>query len=55
MDREGILKIIDGGKVNNEAVLGVFYEQVGHESQQSSSQGAGKLPSGNKALTLKLK
>lgn len=55
MDREGILKIIDGGKVNNEAVLGVFYEQVGHVSQQTDSQGAGKLPSGNKALTLKLK
>ena len=45
----------DGTKVNGKAVIGAFYEQVGDAPQQTSAQGSGKLPSGNKAVTLKLK
>lgn len=53
MDREAINE--DGAKVNTQTVIGIFYEQVGDAAAQTSADGAGKLPSGNKALTLKLK
>ena len=53
MDREAINE--DGAKVNTQTVIGLFYEQVGDAAAQTSADGAGKLPSGNKALTLKLK
>ena len=53
MDRSAINE--DGAKVNGKAVIGAFYEQVGETAAQTSAQGSGKLPSGNKAVTLKLK
>ena len=56
MDRSAINE--DGTKVNNQAVIGIFYENVGDGSEelhQTDPIGAGKLPSGKTALTLKLK
>jgi hypothetical protein len=57
MDRSAINE--DGTKVNGQAVIGAFYENVGDgvetELHQTDPTGAGKLPSGNTALTLKLK
>lgn len=56
MDRSAINE--DGSKVNGQAVIGIFYENVGDGSEelhQTDATGAGKLPSGKTALTLKLK
>jgi len=56
MDRSAINE--DGTKVSGKAVIGAFYENVGDGSEelhQTDATGAGKLPSGKTALTLKLK
>lgn len=53
MDREAINE--DGTKVNGSVVIGAFYENVDQEAHQTNIDGSGKLPSSNKALTLKLK
>lgn len=57
MDRSAINE--DGTKVNGQAVIGAFYENVGDgvetELHQTDATGAGKLPSGKTPLTLKLK
>ena len=53
MDRTAINE--DGSKVNGTAVIGAFYENISQAAHQTESRGSGKLPSGNKALSLKLK
>ena len=56
MDRSAINE--DGTKVNGQAVIGAFYENVGDGSEelhQTDATGAGKLPSGKTAIVLKLK
>lgn len=53
MDRSAINE--DGSKVNGTAVIGAFYENISQTFHQTESRGSGKLPSGDKALQLKLK
>jgi len=53
MDRSAINE--DNSKVNGKAVIGAFYENISQDAHQIEQMGSGKLPSGNKALTLKLK
>ena len=57
MDRGTINE--DGTKVNGKAIIGAFYENVGDgvetDLHQTDATGSGKLPSGNTAITLKLK
>ena len=53
MDRGTILESND--KINNQAVIGVFYEQRGDAPQQTHAVGSAKIPSGDTAITLKLK
>ena len=53
MDREAILE--SGAKVSGQAVIGAFYENISHVAHQTESRGAGKLPSGDKPVTIKLK
>ncbi|MBQ9411411.1 MAG: hypothetical protein IJU21_07370 [Bacteroidales bacterium] len=56
MDREGFLKCYDiDKKAEGQAVIGIFYEQVGPEAKQTHATGSGKLPSSKTAATLKLK
>ena len=56
MDRSAINE--DGTKVNGQAVIGAFYENVGDGSEelhQTDATGVGKIPSGKTAIVLKLK
>ncbi len=53
MDREAINE--NHNKVTGSVVVGAFYENVDQDAHQTNIDGSGKLPSGNKALTLKLK
>lgn len=53
MDRGVILE--SQNKIVDKAVIGIFYEQRGTAAAQTHAVGAGKLPSGNDAVTLKLK
>ena len=50
MDRSAINE--DGTKVIGRAVIGAFYEQFGQEAWGLSLDGSGKLPSGDKPITL---
>ena len=50
MDRSAINE--DGTKVTGKAVIGAFYEQFGQEAWGLSLDGSGKLPSGDKPITL---
>ena len=53
MDRSALVE--DGTKVSGVATIGAFYENVDHQAHQTNAEGSGKLPSGDKALKLKLK
>ncbi len=53
MDRSAINE--DGSKVDGQAVIGAFYENISQLAHQTEQMGSGKLPSNNKALVLKLK
>ena len=53
MDRSAILE--SGNKVVGTAVIGAFYENISNDAHQTEYLGSGKLPSDNKALSLKLK
>lgn len=53
MDRTAILE--SGAKVNGQAVIGAFFENISNAAHQTESRGSGKLPSDDKAVTIKLK
>jgi hypothetical protein len=53
MDRSAILE--SGEKVKGTAVIGIFYENISQVAHQTEPLGSGKLPSGDKAVQLKLK